>query len=282
MPSLKLTDEYGFSMEASDGDGGNRSFLQRLLSDAEFVFDTANMKTAGLLPVGSDGGPNLPFTLSAKGSAGIGVNGVAALEITAGCTAKLSKNLGDKCAELLKPFDTDLPGDCDPKAAGYLTLETKADVSESASGTVEEFTFGLTAGESVTLANSIFQPQLASTKLADATRSLLAEFQIPMGFDDLKSLPVQQICSIAGKGSLKFKASAGYQFFTNPLTSVPLPMSQTLSVKAVGKADLTLAATVSTGFKVSVLKTDDHTVRLAVERSRDTDFDTAIVVNAEL
>jgi hypothetical protein len=256
MPSLKLTDKYGFSMDASDGGGGNSTFFQRLLSDAEFVFDTANLNTAGLLPVGGQTAPNLPLTLSAKGSAGIGVNGIAALDIAAGGTAKLSKHLGDECSELLKVFAADLPDGRDRKAAGYLTFETKADVSARASGSVEEFTFGLTAGESVTLSNS--------------------------RFDDLKSLPTEDICSVGGKGSLKFKASAGYQFFTNPLTSVPLPLSQNLSVKAGGSADLTFAVTVTSGFKVSVLKTDDHTVRLAVERSRDTDFDIGVEVNADL
>ena len=282
MPSLKLTDNYGFSMDASDGGGGNSSFLQRLLSDAQFVFDTANLKTAGPLPVGGQTAPNLPFTLSAKGSAGIGVNGIAALEIAAGCTAKLSRNIGDECSELLKPFGADLPDGCDRRVAGYLTFETKADVSAAASGKVEEFTFGLTASESVILSNSRFDPQLASTRLADATRSLLAGLQIPMRFDDLKSLPTRYMYSVSGKGSLKFKASAGYQFFTNPLTSVALPFSQTLAVKAVGNADLTFAVTVTAGFKVSVLKADEYTVRLAVERSRGTDFDTGVEIKADL
>lgn len=281
MSSITLTDSFGFSMDATNG-GQNANFFKRLLTDAEFVFDTANVKAAEMLPLGGDPEPNLPFTLTAKGSAGIGASGIACLKIDSTCTAKLSKSAGTDCSAVLKPFDETLPDGIDGEKAGYLSFETSAEVETAASGTVNEFTFGLTEGKTVTLSNSRFFPQLESIKLIEAARALLTDFVIPGEFSDLQFLPVQNICSVEGKGSLKFKGSVGYQFFTNPLTSMDIPVAGTLAIKACGNADLDFTVTLGAGFKISLLKNDDHTVRLSVERSRDIDFDTGIEVKAQV
>ncbi len=281
MSSIQLTDNFGFSLKATNG-ADNANFFKRLLADAQFVFDVANVKAAETLPLGADPGPTLPFTLTAKGSAAIGANGVASLKIDGTCTAKLSKTAGDELAEALNLFDAELPDGTDTKTAGYLSFETSAQLNVGVSGTVNEFTFGMTEGKTVTLSNSRFYPQLVSTKLADATRELLTDFVIPAELSDLQFLPVENICSISGKGSLKFEACVGYQFFANPLTSIDIPVAGALAVNACGNASVDLAVTISSGFKISVLKNGQHTVRLAVARSHDTDVDAGFKVNPQI
>lgn len=279
MSSIQLTDTHGFSMSVTN-EGDKSSFLNRVLTDAEFVIDTADVQAIGKLPLGANPGPHLPLTLTAKGSYGIGVNGVASLKIDGSCTAKLSKG---ECGESLKPFDADLPGGGDGKAAGYLSFETTAQINTGISGTVDEFTFGLTRGNTVTLSNSKYFPKFASMTLVDATRELLGDLAILTSLSDIESLPPENICSLEGKGSLTFKASAGYQFFTNPLASVNIPIANTpLAVKACGNADLDFTVKVDSGFKISVLKSSPTTARLAVDRSRGTDFDTSFSVTAQV
>lgn len=281
MSSIKFTDNFGFSMDATNG-GENANFFKRLLTDAEFVFDTANVNAVSMMPLGANPGPNLPFSLSAKGSAGIGASGVASLSIGASSKATLSKSAADDCSKTLKPFLCDLPDGADRKAVGYLSFETSAEVDTSVSGTVNEFTFGMTQGKTITLANARFFPQFVTTKLINATRELLENFTIPGDLSDLQFLPLQSICSVAGKGSLKFKASVGYQFLSNPLTSYDIPMAGTLAINATGTANVDFAVTIGSGFAVSVFKNSARTVRLSVDKSRNIDFDTGVQVNAQV
>lgn len=268
-------------MDATNG-GENANFFKRLLTDAEFVFDTANVNAVANLPLGANPGPNLPLTLSAKGSAGIAATGVASLKIDGSSKATLSKSAADDCSKTLKPFRCDLPDGADTKAVGYLSFETSAEVDTTISGTLNEFTFGLTEGRTVTLSNSRYFPQFATTKLIDATRELLKDFTVPGDLTDLQFLPLQNICSVAGKGSLKFKASVGYQFLSNPLTSYDIPVAGALAVKATGKASLDFTLTIGSGFTISLLKNSANTVRLSVDRNRSTDFDAGIQVNAQV
>jgi hypothetical protein len=111
---------------------------------------------------------------------------------------------------------------------------------------------------------------------------LLTDFVIPADITDLQFLPVQNVCSVAGKGSLKFSVSPGYQLFANPLTSVEIPVAGPLAVKARGNAKFTFAVTISAGFKISVLKSSANMARLLVERSRDTSFDESMQINAQV
>src|SRR5581483_7049668 len=113
-------------------------------------------------------------------------------------------------------------------------------------------------------------------------RELLTNFVIPGDVIDLEFLPVDNICSVAGKGSLKFSASAGYQFYTNPLTSYDIPLAGTLAVKARGNATFDYSVSIDAGFKISVLKSSANIVRLLVERSRDTSFDTSVEIHAQV
>jgi len=281
MSSIKFTDNYGFSMDATNG-GENANFFKRLLADAEFVFDTANVNAVAMLPLGANPGPDLPFTLTAKGSAGFGASGVASLKIDGTCKATLSKSAADDCSKAVKPFACDLPEGTDTKAVGYLSFGTSAEVDTSVSGSLNEFTFGMTEAKTVTLSNSRYFPQFSSTSLIDATRELLKNFTIPGDLRDLQFLPVQSICSVAGKGSLKFKASVGYQFLANPLTSYDIPVAGALAVNATGNASVAFAVTIGSGFTISILKNSAHTVRLAVNRSRNTDFDTGTQISAQV
>ena len=278
MSSIKLTDTHGFSMSASN-EGDDDSFLNRLLTDAEFIIDAVDLRAIEHLPLGANPGPHLPFKVSAKGSFGIGVNGVASLKIDSTCTATLSKG---ECTSALKPFSGSLPDGADGKTAGYLSFETSAQINTGVSGTVEEFTLGLTEGKSVSIGNSKYFPQLASMTVVDATRALLSELAILSDVSSIEFMPAQNIYSLSGSGSLTFKASAGYQFFSNPLTSVDIPVAGTLAVKASGNADVDFSVKIESGFKISVLKNSSSTARLAVDRLRGTEVDTGISVAAQV
>jgi hypothetical protein len=87
---------------------------------------------------------------------------------------------------------------------------------------------------------------------------------------------------VAGKGSLKFSVSPGYQLFANPLTSVDIPVAGPLAVNARGNAKFTFAVTITAEFKISVLKSSANRARLLIERLRGTSFDESVEVSAQV
>jgi hypothetical protein len=271
---IDLLDKLGLDVSITNGDSGS-TLSKYLIGDLKFVFDVATFRDNQSAPISTIPKEALPFMLSAKQANSFGIAGVSRLKVSEGISASIDVVKNDAAADLLDQFDQK------PVAgAVYLAFETGATVTVGASGTVNEFTFGMVAGGEVDITNyRLCDPDAA---LVDATRAVIAGFTLPVRVEDLEAMSVGSIFEVEGKGTLTFSASAGYEFLNNALATIKTPIIDSTKINASGSADFEFSVKVSGGFNVSVLKDTGNTVRLAVSRSRGVKFTADLTVMAGL
>ncbi len=171
MAFIDLLDKLGLNVSITNGDSDS-TLSKYLIGDLKFVFDVATFRDNQSAAVSKVPKEALPFKLSAKQANSFGIAGVSCLKVSEGISASIDVVKNDAATDLLDQFDqkpVTLPV--------YLAFETGATVTVGASGTVNEFTFGMVAGGEIDITNyRVCDPEAA---LVDATRDSYRRFHSP-------------------------------------------------------------------------------------------------------
>ena len=160
-----------------------------------------------------------------------------------------------------------------PAGRAYLGLGLQVSVSPGVNIPVGEFVAGFTAGTTVTLTHyKSFQTTSTAPTFAAALEASLQDFAIPLSVDDMGSLGVGDVATMAGNCTLKLCGTINLLASVNPLATLSTPALPGVAVKAGAVIDITATLAIHGDFEVRVHKVADTTVRLGFYRKRGTDF----------
>jgi len=241
MPFIKLTDNASLEIVSTGSPAHLESGLEFLFRNLKPEFKEVQDKTIGELDAG-----DFPLALSASIPGSFAVS-AATLNVKGGEAASLDLLTREKLQGFLKSLKLE-----NSFAPGLISFAFTTTLEGGPSGTVGDFSFGLTYGQEISVAGYV--PAATTDRLIDATQKAISGVTLPHAIDDLRSLPEGHVCRIKGKGSLKFQASVQYSIFTNTLATAPLTaISNTLSVTAQS----------GPMFQVTVEHTDTHQLTIA-------------------
>ena len=256
MPSVKITDQLGASVEATLAP--TSSLLKYAQALPAAVIQGADLSRMQALTLADPAVRSLQPGLTFLQPITLGM-GAASLTIRADAAASFQVISGT----LFSPDDY---GDniLVPAGSCYVALGLQANtgaVLHAASGSL---TFGIDAGGGASL--SCYRPFSAGSDaptLLDAIRQCIARFVLPADVDDLTALDPGSIVTIGGHGSLKFSGSANILAIANPLATVSLP-SPLPAISVQQGASVTVGASwqISADYQVRVQKVDARRVRL--------------------
>jgi hypothetical protein len=274
MPPIKLTDNASLEIVSSSSPTNLESALEFLFRNLKPEFKEAQNKTIGDLDAG-----DFPLELSASIPGSFAVS-EATLSVKGGETASLDLLTGEKLEDFLKGLKID-----GSLAPGLISFAFDTTLESGPSGTVGDFSFGLTSGQEITLQGYV--PAAGTDRFIDATQSAISSIVLPHSLDDLRSLKEGHICRIEGKGSLKFNASVQYSIFTNTLATAPLTaISNSLSVTAQSGPKFQVTVDHSDTHQLTIAALGNNKVRLSVsladESGVEESLDVSIGVSANI
>jgi hypothetical protein len=242
MPPIKLTDNSSLEIVSI---GPSPNYLQTGL---EFLFQNLSpeFKEAASKRISDVDAGSFPLSLAASIPGSFNISD-ATLSVKQGDSASLDLLTASKKQDFLKALDLD--GDFAP---ALISFAFKASLESGPSGTVGDFTFGLTSGQEITVGT--YASVAMDDRFIDAARGVIDGLTLPHSLDDLRRLPQGDICQIDGKGSLKFTASVQYDFFNNALATAPFE---------IFSDSLTINAQSGPTFQVSVEHSDAHRLTIA-------------------
>lgn len=148
-------------------------------------------------------------------------------------------------------------------------------VQAGPTGTVGDFSFGMTTGQEITL--TTFSPVNDHDGFEDAIHNTMSAVTIPHDLDDLRSLPDGHFCRLEGKGTLTFTASVQYKVLNNVLASEPLDfISETLSVNLQAGPKLTVTIKHSGSHQITVGSLGGKKIRLGASITTEADAEASI------
>ncbi len=280
MPTIKITDQFGVSVDAQLGPASAwlayaRGMGGMLLSGAT----VSQIQTLKLMdpPVRSLS-PGLTFQQPV--SLGTGMP-----QLTIGANAGASFRVVQRTPENALLFPPDDFGENLEIPAGtcYAVLGCKAIVNAGAT-TGTGLTFGITAGGGMAIDSCRpFSAADGGPVLLEALKLSVGEFVIPASAEDLDALPAGAVVTVKGSGQLKFSGKANLLALTNPLAAAALP-SPLPSLSLNQAASVTVGASwkLASEYQVRVHKVTTGRTRLAWYRKRDSDFEVTASASAGL
>ncbi len=271
MPSISITNNTTLNIVATSADT-NATLNRYLINDLKFLVLgkpglTANSLVADLDPNG------FPLTAGATGASSFALKGTS-LDVSVDASASLGLLKGD---DMMDFWDSSqLPHD--PAVTALVSFEIEGILSAGDSATVDDFCFGISKGETVTLTS--FCPAAATDSLAVAAKRSIASLTIPHGVDDLRSLPANAICRIGASSSLTFTASVSYNVLNNPLATTTIAKLPSLSVNAKAGATVEATATHTSGHTITIAKLPNGLLHLSVSLKKTDDFESSLTVSA--
>jgi hypothetical protein len=267
MPFIKLRDDASLEIVSSSSPMHLESSLEFVFRSLNSEFREAQNKTIGDLDSG-----DFPLTLSASVPGSFAVSS-ATLSVKGGESAAVDLLTRDKLQDFLKGLKLD-----SSFAPGLLSFAFTTTLESGPSGPVGDFSFGLTSGLEITIADYV--PAALTDRFTDATQRAISGVVLPHALDDLRSLPAGHVCRIEGKGSLKFAASVQYSVFTNTLATAPLSsISPSLSVKVQSGPKFQVTVEHSDTHQFTIAALGNNKVRLSVSLSKESDIEESLDVS---
>jgi hypothetical protein len=197
--------------------------------------------------------------LSLQQPVALGTNGVE-LTIaakTSGCIALTSgRSILDK--ELYDKVD--LADD-----QKYITTTLKATLDADVTGKQGDLKFGFDAGTDATLTSS--QPVEATEPLVPAIEKSLSNFILAADLEDIIHMAPQTVASFEGNGTLKLSFEIDAPISPLQLATVPTGTANLgIAVDIAPKIGVSVAPSLTGGYKVQVTKVDPDTVLLAYSK----------------
>jgi hypothetical protein len=280
MPVIKITDQFGFSIDAQLGStsawAAYAKQIANLLLSGTTTPQIQNLKLSDPEIQSFNAGLTFqePIVLENGGwQASVTVNPSAAFQIVR------------RTANRTLLFPSGEPGENVEIPAGgcyavlSLTVNAGAALSEGAS-----LSFGASAAGSL----SVFSYRPFSTgedgpTVAEALRLSVGEFVLPLSAEDLAALPAGAIVAVQANGKLKFSGNANLLAVTNPLAAVTLPASLApLAIQQTAKVTAGASWEVVSEYLMRVHKIGGSRVRLAWYRKPESDFEIRVSASAGL
>ena len=274
MSAIKLVDEN--SLVIAETGSGIATLLEK---DLVFAFEhlTSGFKNSQNKALRDLNPDDFPLELSASGPGSIPI-GKEAWTIAGGAKASVNLLIGDHARDFLRgvrPLSSITPD--------LVSFELSAELQTGPSISAGEVCFGLTAGSQVTIAN--YATAADSAQFLEAVQKAMSGLAIPHQLDDLTAMPAGNICSIEGKGLLKFTVSFKYTVLNNPLASEPLEfVSQSLGVTAESAATVSVTVEHSNTHRLIIAALGENKFQLGASLAADAEIglglDFAIGVSA--
>jgi hypothetical protein len=267
MPFIKLTDNASLEISSTGSPAHLATGLEFLFRTLKSDFRDALTKTIGDLDPG-----DFPLLLAANIPGSFAVS-AATLSVKGGGSASIDLLTRDKIQDFLKGLKLD-----NSFAPGLVSFAFAASLEGGPSGTVGDFSLGLTYGQEISVEDYV--PAATTDRFMDATQRAISGVVLPHALDDLLSLPKGHVCRIEGKGSLKFKASVQYSVFTNTLATLPLSsISPTLSVQAQSGPKFQVTVEHTDTHQLTIAALGNSKVRLSVSLSKESDIEESVDVS---
>jgi hypothetical protein len=270
MPTFKLTDTFGFSIDLTPGKDAALAKYFKSLPD--IVVSGFNLAQLGSGDLSNPAVKSIKTGLSFSSPVNIGAK-VVDLKIGAGLNGSLTILVPDKEGGPL--FSPDVFGDEIPVKLSqrFVSMGITADVSVDMSGKSGDLTFGFSGKSAVALSYyRRFDIDVDKTPVLDAIQSVITQFPIPGDLDDIASMPAGSVATVESTGSLKFSGSANLLSITNPLASATLPIAGDVKLNAGASIKIAASYQFSGDYQVRVSKVTDRIFRLGFYKKRQSDF----------
>ncbi len=280
MPTIQLTDQAGFDIDANVAPGS--ALLRYFRSLPSMVFEGGNLANMQGLTLDQPLVSKLKSGLTLKQNVALG-NGMPALMIQAGTHGSFEVIARKPDAAQL--FDPDLYGDGIEIPEGACFVGVRLEASATAGATVKEGEagFGIEGGGSVEFANYRNFAVNGGTTLAGALQQTIGGFVIPARASDLSEIPVGGIATVTGHGLLKVSVSAELLATANPLLTVPLPGPlPTPSIKAGGSVAVAASYEMRGEYQMRVRVLAGGIVRVGWYRSKATELSVNVTASEGL
>jgi hypothetical protein len=271
MPTIKLTDQLGFTVDAEiDPDSTIAKYIKGL---AKLKFPKLNLASLKDLPLDQSPLKSLQTGIEFEQPVDIGVDG-SEMKIGAGASGILS--LLSAAEEQL--FDPEVFGD--PISIGpnqfYLGVGTAASLSSELTHEAGDLSFGFNAGSEINLATyRLFEKpgSGAFPKFLDALKETIAGFSIPGELEDLTRMSTGSVVTVEGNGNIKLSGTFDMLSVVTPLATVkgPDPFGE-LKVTAGGSIEVGAGFEITGAYQIRVQKTANDKVRLGYYRRRGEEF----------
>lgn len=278
MPEIKLADNS--SLEITSESASTPALDRYLEVGLVFIFSNLNseFKQGQAKPISQIDATSFPLALSANAPGGSFALSDAILNVQGGGAASLDLMTGDKKKDFLQALHLD-------DAPDLMSFAFTASLEGGPSGSVGDFSFGLTSGQQITV--TAYSRVAATDRLSDAVKKTISCLTLPHDLDDLQSMPEGDFCRLEGKGSLKFTACVQYSFLNSALANEPLDfVSASLSVKAQSGPKLQVTVEHSDTHQLTIASLGGNKVRLGASLTAESDiqgsFDFSIGVSANI
>lgn len=274
MPTIKLTDQLGFNVDAEiNPDSAIAKYIKSLTSLKFPKLDLASIKD---LPLDQAPLKNIQTGIEFEQPIDIGVED-SEMKIGAGVSGNLS--LFSPSDEQL--FDPEVFGD--PITIGpnqfYVGVGTSASLSSELTHKAGDLGFGFNAGSEINLTTyRLFETPGSGPfpKFVDALKEAIAGFSIPGDLEDLKRMSMGSVVTVEGNGTIKFSGTVDVLSAVNPLAAVnvpnlPDPFGE-LKITSGGSIEVVAAFEMTGAYQIRVQKTGDDKVRLGYYKKRGEEF----------
>lgn len=213
----------------------------------------------------------IEFTASAKHGFQFGVS-KASITVTPSAKAAIKVNASPGTP--LFDQDAFAPAYAVPANTAYAGVQLEGSFDVSVDESVSDFSFGFDNSSDITLQFfKAFPLGKGEPTLGSAVSETLAHYTIPATFADFESLGVNDIATIAGKGSLKVSGSVEVSASPNPLASAELPLSLgELNLQAGAAVNVAVGFTLSCVYQVRIRRLNSEAVELTITRNNDLAF----------
>lgn len=263
MPTIKITDNASVEITSQESTPALANYLETglifILDKTSSVFKQAAGKKISDIDSGG-----FPASISPSIPGSFAVSS-ATVSVKPGFEAILDLLTGSKA----KNFLTSL-GPGAPQPLGLVSFAITAELESGPSGTVGDFSFGLVSDQEIKISTSC--PVAPTDLLTDAVQRAISGLTLPHDIDDIRALPEGHICTLEGKGSLKFTASVQYSFLNNTLLAAPFEvLSKSLTLNAESGPKLTVTVEHSNTHELTIAALGNNKCRLSISLTAEDD-----------
>jgi hypothetical protein len=282
MPTIKLTDQLGFGVEAEiNPDSTIAKYIKSLTSLKFPQLDLDSLKNLTL-----DQAPlkNIQTGIEFEQPINIGVEDTE-LKIGAGVSGSF-KLLSHSDEQLIDPEVFGDPIAIRPNQL-YLGVGISASLLSDLTNKVGDLGFGFNAGSEIALTTyRLFEKSEPGPFpiFVEALKEAIAGFSIPGDLEDLTQMSIGSVVTVEGEGTIKFSGTVDVLSAVNPLASVnvpglPEPFGE-LKVTSGGAIQVGAAFELTGAYQIRVQKTGDDKVRLGYYRKRGEEFSVKVLASS--
>jgi hypothetical protein len=271
MPTIKLTDQLGFNVDAQiSPDSTIAKYIKDLtkLKFPKLNFEELKNITLDQVPIKS-----VQTGIEFEQPVNIGIDDTE-MKIGAGVSGSL-RLFSSKDKQLFDPELFADPINIGPNQI-YVGIGTSANLSTGVIHKTGDLGFGFNAGSGITLTSyKLFETAagVAFPKFVDALKESIASFSLPGDLEDLRKMPNGAVVAVEGNGNIKLSGSVDVLSVVNPLAVVSLadPIGE-VKVSSGNAIKVGASFEITGAYQIRLQKIGKDKVRLGYYKKRGTEF----------